>query len=161
MVRRRSRQWAIGFIPLWMMASLLAMGCPKSAYHSAVVANHDFKEVVKAFQKAEIVEFQNGRVDAAEHKLLEGGIEKVALTGQTLTASLQAGASNTTVQQNFDTVSQAVTDLLNNGVLALKNSQSQQLLKVSIQTGQAILANVVSLLHLQTTTTLPAATGGN
>lgn len=154
--RSRSRQWVL-LLPLVI---LIAAGCPKGAYHSAVVANHDFKEVVKAFQKAEIVEFQNGRIDAAEHKQLEGGIEKVALSGQTLTTSLQTGASNTTVQQNFDTVSAAVNDLLNNGVLALKNSQSQQLLKVSIQTGQAILANVMSLLHLQTTATLPT-TGGN
>ena len=151
-------------LPLMICVLFIAAfsaGCPSSAYHSAVVAEHDFKLAVQSFQQAEMVEFQSGRIGQDEHQKLEAGIEKVALAGQTLTTSLQAGAANTTVQQNFATLSAALTDLLNSGVLGIKNAQSQQLLKVVIQTAQAILSNVSSLLSTPTTTTLPAIKGGN
>jgi hypothetical protein len=138
-----------------------APGCNKSAYHDAVVAEHDFKSGVAAFQQAEMIEFQNGRIDAAEHQRLEGGIERIGNAAVVLVASLQSGAANTTVQQNFATVSGAVTDLMNSGVLGIKNPTSQALLKTSLQTAQAILANVSSLLAAPTTTTVPATkTGG-
>jgi hypothetical protein len=163
MDRRRfvSRMASVLLLLLASSAAVFIAGCPQSQYHSAVIAEHDFKLAVQSFQQAETVEFQSGRIAADEHQKLEAGIEKVALAGQTLTTSLQAGAANTTVQQNFATVSTALTDLLNSGVLGIKNPTSQQVLKVSIQTAQAILSNVSSLLSVPTTTTLPAKTGGN
>lgn len=138
--------------PILILALALS-GCPSTAYHSAVVAEHDFKTSVQAFQQAEMVEFQAGRIDATEHQKIEGGVERVGLAAQTLVSSLQQGAANTTVQQNFSTLSQAVTDLLNNGVLGIKNPQSQALVKAVLQTAQAILANVSTLLAQPTTTT--------
>jgi len=133
--------------------ALVAGGCPKSAYHSAVVAEHQFTTVLKSFQQAELVEHQNGRIDDAEHKVLEAGIEKVATAAQVLVTSLQAGAANTTVQQNFATVSQAVNDLMAQGI-AVKNPTSQALVKAVLQSAQAILTNVQQLLSAQ------PATGG-
>jgi hypothetical protein len=140
------------------MVSLSTAGCPKGTYHDAVIAEHDFKLGVQSFQQAELVEFHNGRIDAAEHRKLEEGIEKIALAGQTLTTSLQSGANNTTVQQNFATLSAAITDLTDNGVLGIKNPNSQLLLKTILQAAQAILANVQSLLN---TSPIPATKGGN
>jgi hypothetical protein len=141
--------------PILILALALS-GCPSGAYHSAVVAEHDFKTSVQAFQQAEMVEFQAGRIDATEHQKIEAGIERIGTAAQTLVGSLQAGAANTTVQQNFATLSQAVTDLLNNGVLGIKNPQSQLLVKTVLQTAQAILANVSILLAQPTTTTTGA-----
>ena len=140
-----------------LVLAVYSAGCPSSAYHKAVVAEHDFKLAVQSFQQVEMTEYQSGRIDAATHKQLEAGIEKVALAGQTLTTSLQQGANNTTVSQNFSSVSSALTDLMNNGVLGIKNDNSKRLLTVTIQTAQAILQNVQSLLALPSTTTL----GGN
>ena len=146
-MKRRSRaKGLIAFGVLLICLSFVMAGCPKTAYHSAVVAEHDFTISLKAFQQAEMVEFQGGRIDAAEHQKLEAGIERVATAAQTLVSSLQAGAANATVQQNFTTVSQAVTDLLNNGVLGIKNANSQALVKAVLQTAQAILSNVSTLL---------------
>ncbi len=145
----------------FILLSFSLAGCPASSYHSAVVAEHDFKLAVQSFQQAEIIEFNSGRIGQAEHQKLEAGIEKVATAGQTLTTSLQSGAANATVQQNFTSLSTALTDLMNSGVLGIKNAQSQQLLKVTVQTAQAILSNVAMLLNSPTTTTLPAPTGGN
>lgn len=154
----------LALILLVAAAALPLAGCPSSAYHSAVVAEHDFKLAVQSFQQAEIAEFNAGRISQTEHEQLESGVGKVALAGQALTMALQSGAVNSTVQQDFATLSSTLLDLLNSGVLGVKNAQSQQLLRVSIQTAQAILANVATLLNAPTTTTLPASTaptGGN
>jgi hypothetical protein len=146
-------------VPVLLLALALS-GCPAgSTYHSAVVAEHDFKTGVAAFQKAEMVEFQNGRIDQAEHQKIEAGVEKIGLAAQVLVKSLQGGAANTTVQQNFATVEAAITDLLNNGVLGVKNAQSQQLLRLAIQTASDILVNVGQLLAAPTTTATPAVKG--
>lgn len=139
-----------------VMISSYGIGCPKGAYHDAVVAEHQFKSVTQAFQKAEITEFNNGRIDPAEHKVIEHGIEQVGMTAQVLVTSLQNGASNTTVKDNFATVSAALTDLLNNGVLHIKNQTSQDILKVSLAGLKAILDNVGQMLSTQTATTTTA-----
>ncbi len=153
MTRRRR---AICTTVLALAVTVWCAGCPKNAYHDAVVAEHDFKLGVQSFQQAEIQEFQSGRIDATEHQKIEGGVAQVGTAAQTLVASLQQGAANTTVQQNFATVSAALTALLNEGVLGIKNVTSQALLRTIIQTAQAILANVGTLLAQPTTTT----TGG-
>jgi hypothetical protein len=147
------RKRAIGAMLVVTLVAVLCVGCPSSAYHSAVVAEHDFSTALKSFQQAEILEFQNGRIDQVEHQKIEAGVEKVGLAAQVLVGSLQSGAANTTVQQNFATLSAAVADLMNSGVLGIKNAQSQQLVKLVLQTAQAILSNISSLLAAPTTTT--------
>ncbi len=144
--------------------AVVLTGCPSSTYHSAVVAEHDFETGVKSFQQAEMQEFQAGRIDPIEHQKLEVGIEKVGLAGQALVTALQSGAANTMVQQDFTTVSNALLDLLNSGVLGIKNPTSQALLKTIVQTAQAILSNVGSLLSVPLTAPVASktvSTGGN
>jgi hypothetical protein len=133
-------------LPMLGLAVMLAAGCPKTAYHDAVVAEHTFTTGLGSFQQAEMVEFQSGRIDAAEHQKLEDAIGKAAQAAQVLVSSLQSGANNATVQQNFATVSQAITDLLNTSVSPIKNAQSQAALKAALQVVQAVLANVSTLL---------------
>ena len=131
-------------------AALLLGGCPKGAYHDAVVAEHSFTTSLNSFQQAEQTEFQAGRIDAGEHQKIEAGIGKAAQAAQVLVASLQSGAANSTVQQNFQTVISAVGDLLNNGVLGIKNAQSQATLAAALKVAQAVLNNVSSLINTST-----------
>lgn len=143
---------------LLLSITLWASGCPpKGAYHDAVTAEHDFAQVVQHFQQAEIQEHTDGRIDDATHQKIEAGVEKVGLAAQTLVTSLQSGASNTTVKQNFDTVAAALNTLLDDGVLGIKNPNSVLLLKTLISTAQAILKNVGSLLSIQPTVTISQA----
>lgn len=135
------------------ITTVSAFSCNKSAYHDAVVAEHQFKTVTMAFQKAEIKEANNGRIDPAEHKAIEQGVEQVGLAAQVLVTALQNGADNATVQAHFATVSAALTDLLNNGVLHVKNETSKAILTTSIAAVRAILDNVGQLLSAQTSTT--------
>lgn len=150
--KRRMRMGKLSYSVAVLCLALTLAGCPQSTFHAATVAEHDFAVSVQSFQQAEMQEFQAGRIDAAEHQKLEAGIEKVGLAGQTLVTSLQAGAANTSVQQNFGTLSQAVNDLLSNGVIPVKNAQSQALIKAVLQTAQAILSNVSTLLAQSSTT---------
>jgi hypothetical protein len=148
-----------------MLWSAMAIGCPKAtAYHDAVVAEHDFKLGVASFQQAEIKEFQASRIDAATHQKLEHGVEQVGIAAQVLVSSLQSGASNTTIQQNFATVGMALNSLVTDGVAGIKDPNTVALLTAIIKTAQDILSNVGSLLSVPVTApvgTKTVSTGGN
>lgn len=142
---RIKKLWMIPVLAVGMAMCVVAAGCPKGAYHDSVVAEHSFTTALKSFQDAEKAESQNGRIDAAEHRTLEAGIGKIGASAQVLVASLQSGAANTTVQQNFQTVIDAIGDLMNNGVLGIKNANSQALLKGSLAVVQDVLKNAATL----------------
>lgn len=140
-----------------LMLSLLAMaGCLKNtstnpvpgnaAYHDAVVAEHSFTTALKAFQQSEKTELALGHITAAEHQTLEAGIGKVGAAAQVLVAALQAGAGDTTIQADFNTVASALTDLINNGVLGIKNAQSQATLKAALTVAQDVFGDIQSVI---------------
>lgn len=141
-----------------LLAVCLA-GCPKGAYHDAVVAEHNFTTVLQNLQQAELAEHTNGRIDLVEHQRLEGAIGKAALTAQALVSALQAGADNTTIQQDFTTVANTLNALQVDGVFGVKNPQSQNLLALLVKTLQDILTNVGNLLAVQQT--VPIQKAGN
>jgi hypothetical protein len=126
--------------------AVLLGGCPKGGYHDAVVAEHDFTVGLAAVQQAELTEFQAGRIDAAEHQALESGIAILATAGQVLNQALTANAANTTLSADFQGVVNALQALLNSGVTGIKNAQSKQVLTVALQTINATLQNVGTLL---------------
>jgi hypothetical protein len=127
-------------------------GCPSSAYHSAVVAEHDFTTALQSFQQAELAEHTNGRIDLAEHQRIESAVEKIATSTQVLVTALQAGANNVTVQQDFTAIGNALNTLQVDGVFNVKNAQSQNLLATLVKSIQAILQNIGSILSVQTVT---------
>ncbi len=126
-------------------------GCPSSAYHNAVVAEHDAKSVVQAFQQAVIIEHTAGRISDAENANIETHILQVATAGQTLTTALQQGASQTTVLADLQVLVDAVNSLNTGGVLGIKNAQSQAALTAALNAIKAVLANVQTLLSAPTT----------
>lgn len=127
-------------------------GCPKSAYHSAVVGEHDFTTALQSFQQAELAEYTSGRIAQDEHQRIEGAVAQIATGTQVLVTALQSGATNVTVQQDFTTISNSLNALMVNGVFSVKNPQSQNLLAVLVKSIQAILQNVGSILSVQTVT---------
>lgn len=139
---------------LAMFLAVFCSGCPKGTYHDVVVVEHQFSTTLKAFQDAENKEFQSGRVDPNEHKAIGAGEEKVGKATQVLVQSLQSGALNTTVQQNYQTLEVALTSLLNDGVLGVKNDTSKQLLQLGLQTASDILNNAGLMLAAPKTATI-------
>lgn len=134
-------------------------GCPKGTpYHDAVVAEHDFKTTVQAFQTAELAEFNAGNISATEHAALEGGILKVALAGQTLTTALQSGAVNSSVLGDFATLAAALGSLNTDGVLGIKNATSKAEFSTFITTLQGIVTNVGIFLNAPPAPTAAAPT---
>jgi predicted transcriptional regulator YheO len=147
MFRRRN----LNFFAIPILVICLA-GCPSTAYHSAVVAEHDFVTALQSFQQAELAEHTNGRIDLAEHQRIEAAVEKIATSTQVLVTALQAGANNVTVQQDFTAIGNAVNTLQVDGVFNVKNAQSQNLLATLVKSIQAILQNIGSILSVQTVT---------
>ena len=144
-------------IPAMLVATLLLYGCPKgSAYHDAVIVEHQAKSVVQAFQQAEIIEFNAGRIGADEHRAIEAQVEKLAIAGQALTTALQSSATQTTVLGDLQVLTQAVGDLGNTGVLGIKNEQSKAALTAAVNAIKAVLQNLQVILSAPTTET----TGG-
>ena len=126
-----------------LLVAVCLAGCAgRGPYHAAVVIEHDAVTIVKAFQQAEMDEFNAGHVSLAEHQNLEGLIEKVGLGGQTVNQALQSGASQQTVLSAIGIMVQAVSDLNTNGVLGVKNAQSQAVLTTALNAIKALLENL-------------------
>ena len=80
-------------LPLVAVAFLWCNAFACAQYHNLVVAEHDFKAAVQAFQNAESNEFVAGNIDAATHTKMEQGVLLVASGGQQLNMLLQQNAS--------------------------------------------------------------------
>ncbi len=138
----------------FILLSFTFTGCAaRGPYHAAVVINHDAVTITKAFQSAELAEFQAGRISLAEHQALEAGIEKVALGGQAVTMALQAGATQATVLGDVGVLVQAVSDLAANGVAGVKNPQSLAVLNTALNALKALIANLQTEVGAAQTTT--------
>jgi len=132
-------------------------GCPANSYHTAVVAEHDFTTALQSFQQAEIAEAASGRIAPAEHQRIEAAVGQIASSAQVLVTALQSSATNTTVQADFTTISNALNSLMVDGVFNVKNAQSQALLTTLVKSIQAILQNIGSVLSIQTSTPITPA----
>lgn len=140
-------------LPILALSVFLA-GCPQSSYHKAVVAEHDAKSIVAAFQKAEMIEFQNGRISAEEHKAIEAQVEKIATAGGTLTAALQSNAPGGTVLSDLSALIKATGDVSN---IVIKSDQSKGIVNAFVASLEAVLQNLQVILAAPSTTTI----GGN
>jgi hypothetical protein len=141
-------------LPVGLFALLLMWGCPQSSYHKAVIAEHDAKSVVMAFQQAELIEFRNGRISLEEHKAIEAQLENVGFAGQTLTKALQTNAPNQAVLVDLQALVQTVSDLGNSGVLGIKNETSKAALQAALAAIKAVLSNLQIILAAPTTETI-------
>jgi len=137
-------------VAVLLVVAVFSSGCPKGAYHGAVVAEHAFTSGLGAFQKAEIAEYQNGRISVEEHHKIEAGIEKIGTSGIILVNAMQSGAANPTISADLQLLIDSTTALMNDGVLGVKNPNSQAILKASLQTAQAVLSNVQTELNTAT-----------
>lgn len=128
-------------IPILAVIFLLS-GCPSSAYHKMIVAEHDFDKTVSGFQNAEIAEFNAGNVPADIHNKLEQGTITVAQGGKQLATLLQQNASTQSITTELNLINVTLQNLLNDGVLQVKNAQTKANLQIALQSIQAIVTNV-------------------
>lgn len=133
----------LALVPLVFLLS----GCPQSAYHTAVVAEHDFSTALDGFHTGELAEFNAGNISPAEHALIEQKVVVVAKATQALVTALQSGAANATALADVNTAITALQDLQNSGVSPIKNVNSAKTLQLVLTTAQAILQNVATLIQ--------------
>lgn len=144
-MNRKQRASLLGFV---LVAAVMMAGCPKGAYHTGVVIEHNAYSVVKAFQDGVETEFASGRIDQTERALLESKIEQIGKAGQTITADMQANASNTTISQDFAGLSSAVASL-DPTIVGIKNAQSQATFKAFTKSVQAVVQNLSDFIASQ------------
>lgn len=120
---------------------IFSAGCNGTAYHKAVVAEHDFKSAVKAFEDAEVGEFEAGNVSIEDHTAIQKGVVDVANAGQQLTVLLQENASRQTVAQQLSNVDSLLQNLLSSGVAHVKNDKTRGDLELALQAIQDIITN--------------------
>src|SRR5258706_8925747 len=107
MKRNKRAMYAVLLLPIL----LIMAGCPKGAYHDAVVIEHDASATVKAYKKAVEMEYANGRITQIERANQEEYIEKIAIAGKKMNADLQAAAANVTITDDLNSLTGVVGDL--------------------------------------------------
>jgi hypothetical protein len=125
-------------LSLWSMA----FSCNGSNYHKMVAAEHDFNLTVSGFQNAEIAEFLGGNVPNDLHNQMQLGIEDVAKGGKQLAILLQSNASPLSISSEITAIDLTLTNLLNNGVLQIKNDKTKANLQIALEAVQAVITNV-------------------
>lgn len=156
----KSRTRSVAVITVLLLPVLLltqGFGCSSTNYHKMVVAEHDFKSTVQAFQDAEIAEFQAGFVDAQTHLKIQSGIINVAQGGQALATLIQQNASPQSIQAQVNTLYGFLDTLNSDGLLYVKNPKSKATLEIALDSVKAIVTNILTLLP-QPTAPPPAPT---
>lgn len=143
----RLKRSHLGLFAIAAFIACSAFACNK--YHTAVVVEHDFTVAVKSFQDGETALFQAGNISAAEHQAIEAKVAQVAVVGQNLNALITANATKQSVGAETKLLLAAINDLNTNGVLQVKNPQSQQNLKVALQAISDIAQNLITALGVQ------------
>jgi hypothetical protein len=153
-----SRKRSVAVISLLIPVLLLTQGfgCSGTNYHRLVVAEHDFKSTVQAFQDAEIAEFQSGVIDPQLHIKMQNGILQVAQGGQALSKLIQQNASPQTIQAQLNNIYGLLDTLLSEGVLHVTNPKSKATLELALDGIKALVTNVLTLLPTPTVPPTPA-----
>lgn len=130
-----------------VLAFILCSGfvCSSSQIHQATVAEHDFKIAVMGFQNVEIAEFQAGHIEAEYHQKIQGYILQVASGGAAIT-DLLAKSDKAGALQELTSIDGIMQKLLSDGVLGVKNPTTKASLQIALQSVQAIITNIQTML---------------
>lgn len=146
-------------LPLVAVAFLWCNAFACAQYHNLVVAEHDFKAAVQAFQNAESNEFVAGNIDAATHTKMEQGVLLVASGGQQLNMLLQQNASKQSIIAEIQAINASIQALNAQGVLGVKNQTSQKNLQIILQSVSVILQNIATAIGAPVGTVTPMGGG--
>lgn len=140
-MNRRTRAICLVFL---LLPILPVSGCVKgSALHKATVGQHTLRELVGAFQDAEIAEHDKGFVPNDLHVKFQTIIGKTALAAIDLDNAATAGASATDLKAKFDKIYGLLDSLNTDGILGVKNPTSKQILETALDGIKAFVDNLL------------------
>jgi len=120
-------------------------GCPKDKYTKAATFSKDFASTVLAAQQVEMVLHQQGKISDAEHKDLQEYFLQVALAGQQLDDAIVKWHSGEKTAGALVDALNKIETLQAEGVLHIRNPESQAQLRLAIESAKVILANIQAL----------------
>jgi hypothetical protein len=127
------------------LAVSLGGGCAAwksgSVTHKITVAQHGFLSVITVFQDAEIAEHDKGVsfIPDDVHLKIQTIIQKVALGGKDLDATVAAGGSATTVKAKIDAIYALLDSLQADGLTGVKNASSKAILEIALNQIKSVL----------------------
>ena len=138
--------------------------CTDSALRKASIAARDLALAVKAFQDAEIIAHQQGRVADDEHGRIQSLLIRVAEAGKELDADIRVLHSHPKAVVAFQAFDDSLGRLLAEGVIGIKNSQTKAELQLAFTSIRTLAAIIGAAIDAYTTTagqgTVTLVTGG-
>ena len=130
---------------LWAMLLIVPLlgGCAAmkqgSVTHKVTIAQHNFLQVVNAFQDAEIAEHDKGFVPNDNHIKIQDIIGKVALGGKDLDEALISGSGSATIKVKIDAIYRLLDSLSADGLTGIKNPSTKATLEIALNQIKAVL----------------------
>lgn len=134
---------------------LLAIGaCPKprpqnDPWRTAAVAAADFAAAVKGFQDSEIILHRQGLIASDEHQAIQRVLLDVARAGKQLDQAIRAAHQRPEASAAVDAALIAAQQLLDEGVLHVKNPNARARLSASLALARIALDTIRAVLAAQ------------
>lgn len=138
----RTKLQLIGLITALALTSSAFM-C--NGYAKAGELSRDFAAGVQAFQSSEIVFHNAGKVSDEEHAVIQDWLIRVANAGQQLDTAINTTHNSKDAKAAVNAAIDATSNLLNTGVLGVKNPDSKAALQASLITLKSILGSILAL----------------
>lgn len=132
-------------VVLVLTLALLSAGFQCDRYKKAASLSRDFAAGVSAFQDAEIILHNEGKISNDEHQTLETLIIQTARAGKVMDQAIQDAHNGKTVQASVDAAAVAASGLLDSGVTQVKNPEAQAELKSAALALKTIVDSILAV----------------
>lgn len=129
-----------------VMLLLTAVACKEQDILKAAQAAKSFQISVAAFQAGEIEAYRLGYVSDADHKAIQQGIEDVAIVGIELDNAIRVAKSKPQALAAVSKAFDAIDRLSAQGVLRVKNPQSQLALQALLAAARTAVATIQAVI---------------
>jgi hypothetical protein len=125
-----------------------------SVQHKVTVSQHNFLQVVSAFQDAEINEYNKGFVPRDVHLKIQTIIEKVGLGGKDLDNALIANADAATLNAKITAIYNLLDQISTDGLTGIKNPDTKSILDIALNSIKGLLDVALTQVATTGTTTI-------
>ncbi len=132
-----------------LLPLMFVLGCEQSKLKKLAVAADGFSLTVRSFQQAEVVAHQQGFVSNEEHAAMEKAFIDVANAGVELDNALRVAPTRSGKPKAAAALAAALAsldNLLNSGVLHVKNPKARQDLEALILSAKGFLATISAVI---------------
>lgn len=130
------------------LLAILSSGfaCQSADVTRAAVAADNFVDAVGAFQDTEIVLYEQGFIDEAEHRTIQTLLVDVANAGPQANNAIRLAKSEPELIEAVNFAIEAVQALDEQGVMRIKNPDAKARLRIALMTAKGALGVISAML---------------